>query len=101
MEAFYALGAAVAALLSYQMPVYAARLAGAEDRLNQFWAAGMNDALPAQILFVAFYTIAGFALWAAPFGLIAWVCHPDAGEDIRSVLASPFSPAQACIGAQL
>jgi hypothetical protein len=101
MEGLRFIGIALAGLLSFEMPVYAARAFGAEDRLNQIWNTGLNDTLPAQILAVTAYMLAGFLIWAAPAALVIGSVHPQTGPRVRAlfapvvrILAAPFRPLQ-------
>lgn len=95
MDGLWFFLAGAGGLLSYEMPVYASRLLGMEDRLNQLWASGIDDALPAQILFIAFYMLCGFLLWAAPAALVASAMHPQtrgAYAPVLRALSAPFRP---------
>jgi hypothetical protein len=58
--------AALAVLLSYQMPVYMARLIGQEAALDYLWMAAWYDSIPTRVLFVTAYMLAGFLSWAGP-----------------------------------
>lgn len=72
-----------AMLLSYQMPVYAARLIGQEQTLAHLWNAVLQDSPAAHVLFFAAYMIAGFVLWAGPVGYVAAHFHPGSGPAMR------------------
>lgn len=60
----------LAGLVSYQVPIYAARYVGREAQLNTAWAAAFRDSYPSGILFVCAYMAIGFAVWAVPLFLL-------------------------------
>ena len=53
-----------------------ARLIGQEFALNSLWAAAWQDSVPARVLFLTVYMIAGFVLWTGPVLYVAGLLHP-------------------------
>jgi hypothetical protein len=90
MEGVRFIGFALAALLSYQMPVYTARYFGLESELNALWATGLSDNLAGMAIFVVVYMLAGFVIWAAPLALIFALSKSDVRSDIADVLEPAF-----------
>lgn len=82
---------AFAALLSYQMPIYFARIVGKEHTLNYIYAPAWHDSIPSRILFLAAYEAVGFLLWATPVAFIVIVFHPQYGSRIRQWIGRGLS----------
>jgi hypothetical protein len=90
---------ALASLLSYQMPVYAARLIGQEFALDSLWVAAWNDSISTRVLFLTVYMIVGFVFWAGPVLYVAGLLHPRYSRRFRqrtgrtlAFLTTPLKP---------
>ncbi len=85
MELIIPLGiAALAVLLSYQMPVYMARVIGQEAALNHLWMAAWYDSISSRVLFITAYMLAGFLSWAGPVTyIVVALFDPRYGPALR------------------
>ncbi|TPL14817.1 hypothetical protein FJ945_29820 [Mesorhizobium sp. B2-4-9] len=96
MDAIVWIALLLACLLSYQMPIYIARLTGYEAELASLWATGWGDNLAGRVVFVAVYMVAGLASWLLPVLLIYVLIHPRYGASWRprvaAIVSFPFLP---------
>jgi DnaJ family protein C protein 19 len=90
---------AVILLISYQMPIYTARLIGQEFALDSLWATAWNDSVASRVIFLTVYMIAGFALWTAPVIYVVGLLHPRYSPRVRdrtgrvlAFLTTPLRP---------
>src|ERR1700733_14063829 len=83
MELFLWCIGLVALLLSYEMPIYAARLLGLETNLNWIWYSVDQDGAATKVIVFCLYMIVGFALWAGPVAFVVTFLHPQWGILLR------------------
>lgn len=88
METFMSAMLLVAAALSYQMPIYAARLFGKESALNDFWKSVGNETLPSMILFFTGYMIVGLLMWLAPLVFVTMLADREQGAGLRQRISA-------------
>jgi hypothetical protein len=83
METFAIVLLLIVGALSFQMPVYIARLFGEERALNNLWQSVASGSLANMILFVTAYMLFGFFLWSGPVGFVIMLAHPQHGAGLR------------------
>jgi hypothetical protein len=84
---------AVAAALTYEMPLLLAQLFGARAALVAWWISVSAGDLAGIIIFIAFYVVIGVALWAAPLWYVVTVLRPEGGQAMRQRTGAVLSVA--------
>jgi hypothetical protein len=90
---------AVAAALTYEMPLLLAQLFGARAALAALWVGVSAGDIAGIVIFIAVYIVIGVALWAVPLWYVVTILRPQGGQAARrrtgavlSVLLIPVQP---------